>query len=478
MPNYRALSVIPLFLFYITLSDALIPKACVNNITAIGGSGVCCPIPRGASQPCGGPRFGTCQKQFVQLQPLPEHRLRDDRAFWPAKFFKYTCKCEANFFGVACDECWYGWEGPMCDKRQKVIRRNIMSFTPKERKMFVDIVDRTTKTPTQYVIPFEKDHFHSDPLWKPKFLDVDLQYLIAFLHDYASRGTIYKDGYSCQGHRKIDNNHNVIGFSTWHRYYMLFWERELRKIASKLYGWHDFAIPYWDWVDATSCEVCVNSLVGAPGPMVNGIRLIHPGSPFSKWTEQCTIPPSGSKCAGCHTVWPNFKPLHRDYYRTDFPTTRELQFALSRRNFYLPQKEEDVTKCRGFHETLEGFCGLPGTDMNMHNKVHNMVSGSFCCSPTAGNDPIFIFHHSQIDRILQIWFEHFQPTVTSFPNHGVDMGNCRECNLIGFLPAVRHGQMFVDLRQLGIYYDNYKFGKHGYRGEEYIKYGPKYRVVP
>ncbi|TGZ55461.1 hypothetical protein CRM22_010379 [Opisthorchis felineus] len=472
--------IISLWLF-ITISaweaDALIPKVCIHNITAIGGSGVCCPIPKGAIHPCGGVGIGTCQRQYIQFEQIPKHNLRDDRLHWPSRFFKYTCQCEGNYFGVGCEECYYGWKGPLCNKREKVLRRNVMSFTKKEKRMFVDIVAHMPLTYTDYVIIHEGDRYHSDPLWKPKFMDVHLQYLIAYLHEYASRGTLYKDDFSCRFHKKLDNNHHVLGFATWHRYFMLVWERQLRKIATRLYGWKDFAVPYWDWIDADKCDVCVNSLVGAPGPFIDGVRLIHRDSPFSNWTEQCSPPRFGGDCISCHTAWPNFKPLNRHYKRTAFPTTRDLQFTLSRGSFYLPQKEEDDKKCRGFHQALEGFCSAPGTNeenLFMHNKVHNMVHGSFCCASTAANDPLFLLHHSQIDRITQVWFEHYRPRPTEYPNHGVDLGSCRECNIIGFIPTIRHVQMFVDLRQLGIYYDNYHFGKHGYRGEEFIKHGPSY----
>ncbi|VDP90630.1 unnamed protein product [Echinostoma caproni] len=467
------------FCLYLIRIHALIPKACAGNVTATGGSGVCCPIPRGGFHPCGGKGIGSCEPVFVQLEPLPLDRLQDDRMHWPKRFFKYLCKCEGNYFGVACDQCWYGWEGPLCNRRQKVVRRNILSYTPKEREMFVNIVAQTTKMNSEYVVIYEKDRVHSDPLWRPKFLDVNYQYLIAYWHEYASRNTLYRSSKVCSAHLPMNNNHNVVGFVTWHRYLMLMWERALRKIASEMYGWHDFAIPYWDWVDSTECDVCRNDIVGAPGPWANGIRLIHPGSPFSKWPENCSPPEDDSDCYGCHTSWPNFRPLHRHYRSTAFPTTKELQFALSRKTFYLTEPEEDLKKCRGFHQALEGFCGPPGlnsTFLFMHNKVHNMVAGSFCCAATAANDPLFILHHSQIDRIFQVWFQFFRPRPTDFPNHGVQPTNCRECNIVAFIPAVRHVQMFVDMRDLGIHYDNYNFGKHGYQGDKFIQYGPSYFV--
>lgn len=323
--------VLLLLLLQTAFIQAFIPKHCLGNISVTGGSGVCCPIPKGRFEPCGGRGIGSCEPLFVQLEPLPKHMLRDDRMHWPSHFFKHTCKCEGNHFGIACDECWYGWEGPLCNKRHKVVRRNIFSFTPKERKMFVNIVAKTTHLRSEYVIVYEKSPIYSDPLWKPKFLDVDYQYLIAYWHEYASRGTLYKSAEICESVQKLDNNHNVIGFATWHRYLMLLWERALRKIASEMYGWYDFAIPYWDWVDSTKCDVCRNDIVGAPGPWVNGIRLIHKGSPFSKWPENCSPPKSLSKCYGCHASWPYFKPLNRHYKSTEFPTTSDLQFALSRK---------------------------------------------------------------------------------------------------------------------------------------------------
>lgn len=317
--------------FFSTEVKGLIPKVCVQNITATGGSGVCCPVPKGSIHPCGGIGIGTCQRQFIQHEPLHSYLQKDDRMQWPSRFFKYMCQCEGNYFGVGCETCWFGWKGANCNKQKKTIRRDIMSYTPEERQKFVNIVAKMPDTPTDYLIIFEKDPIYSDPLWKPRFIEVDLQYYIAYIHRYSSRATLYHSDVNCDRYVNLDNNHNVVGFSTWHRYMMLFWERQLQKIAKRMYGWTDFGIPYWDWVDSTKCDVCVNSLVGAPGPWVNGIRLLHPDSPFHKWTEQCTIPSEGSHCYGCHASWPHFKPLNRHYKANEFPGTDELQFALSRK---------------------------------------------------------------------------------------------------------------------------------------------------
>nr|AFR43576.1 tyrosinase 2 [Schistosoma japonicum] len=473
--------IIIILTFYVTITSVkcLIPKACVHNITAIGGSGICCPIPKGSKYPCGGHGRGTCQREYTQIESIPFYLIMDDRLNWPSRFFNRLCKCEAHYFGIACEECWYGWEGRFCNKRKLYIRHNIMSLSPRRRKMFVNVVTKMITTPTDYLILFEKDAIHSDPLWKPKFLDVDVQYLFTFLHRYASRATLFHDNKDCIQHQHLDNNHDTVGFLTWHRYYMLFWEKQLRKIAIRLYGWTDFTLPYWDWVDSTKCDVCVNSLLGAYGQWVGSTRLIDSKSPFYLWPEYCSPPTVGRLLYSCHAGWPNFKVLTRYYEATAFPTTDNLLFVLRKETFYLPQTTEDLGKCRGFHQALEGFRSIPGSNTSysfMHNKVHNMVSGTFCRSATAANDPLFLVHHTQIDRIFQLWYEYNRPTPTAYPNHGVELGNCRECNMVGFIPTMKHVQMFVNTKQIGYTYDNFNFGKRGFRGERYMRCGPKYSV--
>ena len=44
----------------------------------------------------------------------------------------------------------------------------------------------------------------------------------------------------------IDFAHNGSAFLTWHRYYLLIVESELRQVADRM-GITDFTLPYWDW---------------------------------------------------------------------------------------------------------------------------------------------------------------------------------------------------------------------------------------
>jgi len=52
-------------------------------------------------------------------------------------------------------------------------------------------------------------------------------------------------------------------FPLWHRHFMLKWEREIREKIAKD---PNFALPYWDWKDKSSCDVCNDLMFGAQKP--------------------------------------------------------------------------------------------------------------------------------------------------------------------------------------------------------------------
>ncbi|VDN11547.1 unnamed protein product [Dibothriocephalus latus] len=480
MPQSPRSVLLPFLLLIISTerTTAFLPTVCVQNISSTGGSGVCCPVSETTGAVCGGRTRGECAPVFEnQDADPPPGWSADDRLHWPLTFFNQTCRCEGNFFGLICEECWFGWEGPDCLTRRVYTRRNVLSFTPQERKKLITIISAMPQVPTDRFVLLETDNDHSDPLRTPTFLPVTLHGLITFIHFYTSRSILFHDWQQCFKLESLDFNHNTNGFLTWHRYLMLFWERELRKIAIRLYEWHDFALPYWDWVDAEECEVCTNDLVGGAGDWLEFTRRLDRRSVFYNFTEYCSLPTGTITCQGCHAQWPNRTFLTRYFFANEFPTTTDLEFTLSRRNFFLEDPEESMVKCRSFHQALEGFCGRPddnSTHLFMHNKVHNMVRGSHCCSATSTNDPLFILHHTQIDRIFELWFRRTQPRITEYPADHVAPGSCRECPLIGWIPVVRHVQFFKEAEKLGIRYDNFNFGKQGFRGDRYLKYGPRH----
>ena len=84
--------------------------------------------------------------------------------------------------------------------------------------------------------------------------------LFVYLHYLTKRdGCVANtDGPACKTTSldlsKIDFAHEGPSFLTWHRYYLLFVERELGRIAKRLgdtlWTQYTFALPYWDWNDS------------------------------------------------------------------------------------------------------------------------------------------------------------------------------------------------------------------------------------
>ena len=99
------------FLPLLSVTSALIPAACVHNVTV--SPHICCPTPTGFSQPCGYPTRGQCRLVSAYKPPrrLPGHQLTytyDIRIEWPSRIFNSTCHCVDNFWGPDCATCKLG----------------------------------------------------------------------------------------------------------------------------------------------------------------------------------------------------------------------------------------------------------------------------------------------------------------------------------------------------------------------------------
>lgn len=319
------------------LSDlviALIPNACVRNATTVG---VCCPIPRWSKDVCGGPKRGVCAHIKYSQETIPEIYKFDDRVEWPRRFFHSVCHCKGNFFGFDCGECWYGWEGRNCNKRKMILRRNIKSLNQRDRRLLLKIIDRSLYVPSGLSVYIDKTNDQNDPFSREmKWIPASIQYMLVFIHRFGSRATMFEDYLDCQNFGILNFNHEAVGFATWHRFYMMFWERELQKIARAEFKINNFALPYWDWTDQTSCDICTNELAGAPGVRKpDGVRISE-RNPFYNWTEFCVEPDNSneSPCYGCH-VTGTYGTITREWNSFEFPTTPDVEFVLSKRRYFV-----------------------------------------------------------------------------------------------------------------------------------------------
>lgn len=248
----------------------------------------------------------------------------------------------------------------------------------------------------------------------------------------------------------MDCPHGNWWFYVWHRGYLGFVERTIRDLS----GDKSFALPYWDWTEHPEI----------PGAMFDSV-LTPTGSAFEKYTGNLALFTSFAKPALADywkTLSPaqaaqlvtrgykEFEDLWNDVTGLDpksgngisgnvsFATTCASRY-LSRDNpkldpktaydvspfvvasglvvptdFYNPQIYLSFSSSKTpSHNTAAGattkFSLLEALP---HNKVHNAIGGVGSIDPGPyGNmvnflspvDPIFFLHHSNIDRLWDVW---------------------------------------------------------------------------
>ena len=90
------------------------------------------------------------------------------------------------------------------------------------------------------------------------------------------------------------------------------------------------------------------------------------------------------------------------------PTPDSVQKALNVTSYDSEPWNVKASMASSFRNTLEGWVG-PG---HIHNAVHQWIDGSMQ-SGTSPNDPVFFFHHCNIDRLWAVW-EQKHPTVARY----------------------------------------------------------------
>ena len=162
-------------------------------------------------------------------------------------------------------------------------------------------------------------------------------------------------------------------FLPWHRAYLLMYERLIRDVT----GNPSFALPFWDWTE---------------DPRLPEI-FVEPRTPDGKPNWLYVADP------GYERTWPSAEPLPSEnvgpaVLRRILTTGIYEQFATSRPS---GQNSLDpswvVDRDAGVQGELEG---------NLHNMVHNHVGGWMPTSMSP-RDPLFLAHHSNIDRIWAVW---------------------------------------------------------------------------
>ena len=284
--------------------------------------------------------------------------------------------------------------------------------------------------------------------------------LFVWMHYYAARDTIKPHNITW---KDIDFAHDGQGFPTWHRLYMLAWERTLQEIGND----ENFAVPYWDWTGSkTQCDpaICSEELLGVTNQADGTVK----GKYFDNWYVICTSEQTYSLTKMCDPT--NKEPglkrrtekekedkVRNEGYTMTFPTTEEVNFALRFETFDLPPygKESSCNSkniLEGYASTKTGY-RLPNVH-TLHNQVHIVVGGVMGDVPSASNDPIFPLHHSFVDRIYEKWLRKFNKDASVLSSYDAPIGHNKDDVIVPLYPVYTHQQMFKKSFEFGYDYED------------------------
>ena len=178
--------------------------------------------------------------------------------------------------------------------------------------------------------------------------------------------------------------HRGPAFGPWHRELLKLYEAELQSAA----GDPDLTLPYWDWTTDRSAAdpgfPFTNDFLGGDGA----------GNPNDRVT--------GGDFAGlalnCDEEGFGFLRRHFGGDGPGLPIRANVRSCLGITPDDSSPWNLTSATATSFRNTLEGWVG-PG---QIHNAVHRWIGGSM--EPgTSPNDPIFFFHHCNIDRLWALW---------------------------------------------------------------------------
>ena len=245
------------------------------------------------------------------------------------------------------------------------------------------------------------------------FRNVSIHELFVWLHYYATFNNNFLLDEAAMP--QTDFAHEGQDFPTWHRLYLLAWERALQEMSGDEY----YTIPFWDWTESEKCEICSEELMGKTTS--NGDVV---GNYFEEWLTICY--PLGTNATNNSNLCdssvktgklkrsPAGMQKQINGLNMTLPTKKEVAFALRFEKYDLPPFSEG-SSC-SFRNLLEGYANTTSgyrvapVFSTMHNVVHLVFGGVMASVPAASNDPIFLLHHCFVTEFLRSGFESTRKT--------------------------------------------------------------------
>ena len=167
----------------------------------------------------------------------------------------------------------------------------------------------------------------------------------------------------------IHCQHGTLLFLPWHRAYLYFWELALQDRVAGV------GVPYWDWTANVSHQ--------------RGLPEAY---------AEAQVDGSDNPLFSSTVEWPR---REIDRVRERYPGTLTRQGRTLRD----PDLPDELPRRTTINSILEAptFADFSNRLENVHGDVHVWVAGAMSEVPTAGYDPIFMAHHSTIDRLWYLW---------------------------------------------------------------------------
>jgi tyrosinase len=172
-------------------------------------------------------------------------------------------------------------------------------------------------------------------------------------------------------------------FTTWHRWYLYYFERICRKLS----GHQEFTLPYWNYASDN-------------GPSLQLPEVFQQVSSDPTDPNPLYFDDRGLGFANGQATGPQNVPMNSGGF-LPYPLT-QFGPALSAKAMF---PSDDAAHISG-DPTDPVYLGLGYTgrlECVPHDNVHSFVGGWMQNVPSAAGDPIFFMHHCQIDRLYASW---------------------------------------------------------------------------
>lgn len=131
---------------------------------------------------------------------------------------------------------------------------------------------------------------------------------------------------------------------------------------------------------------------------------------------------------------------------TTLPTPEKIASVMIQPHYDCFPWNENAT-C--FRNLLEGNIPLP---RDMHNLVHVWIGGTMRNISISANDPIFYLHHSNVDRLFELWLKRFGYGSINHPAQGAAYSTNRYDCIVPLFPLMSHNDFLVFSEEIGYQY--------------------------